>query len=43
MTVGNCSRPSFSSSSALSGASEAPKSTVFERICLMPPPEPIDW
>ena len=25
------------------GASLAPKSTVFSVICLMPPPEPIDW
>ena len=24
-------------------ASVAPKSTVLARICLMPPPDPIDW
>ena len=26
----------------VSGMSEAPKSTVFALICLMPPPEPMD-
>ena len=25
------------------GLSEAPKSTVFAVICLIPPPEPMDW
>ena len=43
MTVGHCARPSFCSCSPLSGMSLAPKLTVFEVICLMPPPEPIDW
>jgi hypothetical protein len=42
MIIGHCTRPFFSSSSALSGLSDAPKSTVFASICLMPPPEPID-
>jgi hypothetical protein len=27
----------------LQGMSEAPKSTVLDWICLMPPPEPMDW
>ena len=43
MTVGNCIRPLFASTSGVSGMSEAPKSTVLALICLMPPPEPIDW
>ena len=43
MTVGNCISPSFVSSSSVSGMSEAPKSTVFDLICLMPAPEPTDW
>jgi hypothetical protein len=30
-------------SASLIGASVAPKSTVFSVICLMPPPEPMDW
>jgi hypothetical protein len=33
----------LASSPSFIGASLAPKSTVFSRICLMPPPEPIDW
>jgi len=32
-----------SSTSSVSGMSDAPKSTVLESICLMPPPEPMDW
>src|SRR5262249_53374748 len=43
ITVGNCTSPSLASSSALSGMSEAPKVTVLALICLMPPPDPIDW
>ena len=43
ITVGNWTRPYFSSSSGFSGASVAPKVTVLALICLMPPPEPIDW
>ena len=43
MTIGHCARPSFSSWSALSGMSVAPKVTVLAWICLMPAPEPIDW
>ncbi|CPM61406.1 Uncharacterised protein [Bordetella pertussis] len=43
ITAGNCSRPFFSRSSALSGSSEAPKSTVLALICCWPPPEPMDW
>ena len=43
MTVGNWIRPSLASSSSFSGMSEAPKSTVFAWICLMPAPEPTDW
>ncbi len=43
MMAGNCISPFFSRSSAFIGMSEAPKSTVFAVICLMPPPEPIDW
>jgi hypothetical protein len=43
MIAGNCTRPDDARSSALSGMSEAPKSTVFALICAMPPPEPIDW
>jgi hypothetical protein len=42
-TVGNWTRPAFCSSSAFSGMSVAPKVTVLAWICLMPPPEPIDW
>ena len=41
--AGNCARPDSSSSLPGSGASEAPKVTVLALICLMPPPEPIDW
>ena len=43
ITVGNWMTPFFSSSSGFSGMSEAPKVTVRAVICLMPPPEPIDW
>jgi len=43
MIAGNCIRPFFSSSSGFIGMSEAPNWTVFAVICLMPPPEPIDW
>jgi hypothetical protein len=43
ITVGNWRKPSFWSSSPLSGASVAPKSTVLARIWRMPPDEPIDW
>jgi hypothetical protein len=43
MMAGNCTRPFFSRSSPFKGMSEAPKSTVFAVICLMPPPEPMDW
>ena len=44
ITVGMCWMPAARPiSSALIGASLAPKSTVFSVICLMPPPEPIDW
>ena len=32
-----------SNSSCFNGASLAPKSTVFALICLIPPPEPMDW
>ena len=42
-TIGNWIRPALSSSAALSGMSVAPKVTVLAWICLMPPPEPIDW
>ncbi len=34
---------SLAISSSFIGASEAPKSTVPAVICLIPPPEPIDW
>ena len=34
---------SFPISSSDIGASVAPKSTVPAVICLIPPPEPIDW
>jgi hypothetical protein len=43
MIAGNWTRPFCRRSSAFIGMSEAPKSTVFAVICLMPPPEPIDW
>ena len=43
ITVGNWIRPALSSASGFSGISEAPKVTVRAVICLMPPPEPIDW
>ena len=43
MIAGNCTSPDFSRSSALSGMSDAPKSTVLALICAIPPPEPIDW
>jgi hypothetical protein len=42
-TVGNWIMLSFCRSSDLSGASEAPKSTVLALIWRMPPEEPIDW
>ena len=42
ITIGHCTRPSFSSVSAFSGASVAPNVTVLAWICLMPAPEPID-
>jgi hypothetical protein len=38
ITIGHWARPSFSSSSGVSGASVAPKVVVFARICLMPAP-----
>ncbi len=43
MTIGNWTSPALASSSALSGASDAPKSTVFALICVIPPPDPMDW
>ncbi len=43
MIMGNCIRPASSSSAGFSGASDAPKSTVLALICLIPPPEPMDW
>ena len=43
MMAGNCMSPYLSSSSGFIGMSEAPNCTVFGVICLMPPPEPIDW
>ena len=43
MIIGNCTRPAAFRSSGFSGMSEAPKVTVLALICLMPPPEPIDW
>jgi len=43
MIIGNWIRPFLSSSSSPSGLSVAPKVTVLASICLMPPPEPIDW
>jgi hypothetical protein len=43
MMAGNWMRPFFCRSSAFMGMSDAPKSTVLAVICLMPPPEPIDW
>src|SRR5215831_18974908 len=43
ITVGNWARPSLSRSALGSGMSLAPKVTVLVWICLMPPPEPIDW
>ena len=43
ITIGNWTRPSLSRSAPVSGASVAPKVTVLAWICLMPPPEPIDW
>ena len=42
MIAGNCISPAACRSSGFSGASEAPKSTVFALIWAMPPPEPID-
>jgi hypothetical protein len=43
-TVGNIWMPEAAANcSSFRMASEAPKSTVFSVICLMPPPEPIDW
>jgi hypothetical protein len=43
MIIGNWIRPDASSWAASRGMSEAPKVTVFCWICLMPPPDPIDW
>jgi len=43
ITIGNWASPASSSSFPGSGASLAPNVTVFALICLMPPPEPIDW
>ena len=43
MIIGNCKSPASFRSSGFSGMSEAPKVTVFALICLMPPPEPMDW
>ena len=43
ITVGNCTRPFLARSSSLSGASEAPKSTVLASIWRRPAPEPTDW
>ncbi len=44
ITIGHWMRsPSAASSFAVSGTSEAPKATVRAVICLIPPPEPIDW
>jgi hypothetical protein len=42
ITLGNCSSPYRFSSWTESGMSLAPKVTVLDSICLMPPPEPID-
>ena len=40
---GICTAPlAFCTSSSFSGASEAPKSTVFSINCFTPPPLPID-
>jgi hypothetical protein len=43
MIIGNWIRPASLSSSCFNGMSEAPKVTVRFLICLMPPPDPIDW
>ena len=43
MIIGHWTRPAASRSFSVSGASVAPKVTVLALICLMPPPEPIDW
>ena len=43
ITIGHCTRPAALRSSGFSGLSVAPKVTVRALICLMPPPEPIDW
>ena len=42
ITIGHCARPALVEFRWLSGASVAPKVTVFALICLMPPPDPID-
>ena len=41
--AGNWTMPWLWRSSNAIGASVAPKSTVLALICLIPPPEPIDW
>ena len=43
MIIGHWTRPASLRSFSVSGASVAPKVTVLALICLMPPPEPIDW
>ena len=43
MTEGNCSRLPSVSCATVSGASEAPKSTVQFLIWFCPAPEPTDW
>jgi len=42
ITIGNCARPDWASSSLASGWSVAPKSTVPAFTCEIPPPDPID-
>ena len=43
MIMGNWISPEAFRSSGLRGMSEAPNVTVLALICLIPPPEPMDW
>jgi hypothetical protein len=43
MIIGHCTRPFCFRSAGSSGLSEAPKVTVPASICLIPPPDPMDW
>jgi hypothetical protein len=43
VSVGNCTRPSISTSATLNGMSEAAKVISFFWICEMPSLEPIGW